>query len=46
MVVEKQRWEEKMVVCLVWSGELSIYRWARVLRGRVGVDMGAAVPAS
>jgi hypothetical protein len=35
-----------MVVCLDCSGELSIYRGARVLRGRVRVDMRAAVPAS
>jgi hypothetical protein len=34
------------VVCLVWSGESSIYRRERVLRGSEELDHGAAIPAS
>jgi hypothetical protein len=34
------------VVCSMASRERAIYRGEEVLRGRVGVDMGAAVPAS
>ena len=33
------------MVCSMASRERSIYRGVEVLRGRVGVDMGAAVPA-
>jgi hypothetical protein len=46
VVVEKQGWEERMMVCLDCSGELVIYRGAWVLRGRVEVDTLAMIPAS